>query len=164
MKRPPVGTNGNPTALISPDQADTWHQRIHDHRRRQASVSAILDQSFGRFAESDPSLWDRRAYLMLVGIVYERLACDEACVPTEELISLAKLLAESRRADTQARDGAADKVTQGDKRRGSSGPARSTPNEKLPDAFSEVVRQIYGATVSQGASNDQGKGVSGVGG
>lgn len=129
-----------------------WPLRVRDHRRRQASVAAILDETFGRFAQSDPVLWDRRAYLMLVGIVYERLACDESTIATDELISLAKLLAESRRADTHARDGA----SAAEKAEGSRGAAGAVDAKRhgLPDEFGEVVRQVYGTKMPgvEGAS------------
>jgi len=122
------------------DARRAWSERIGAHRRRQASVSAILDQTFGRFAESDPALWDRRTYLMLVGVVYERLATDEAELPTDELIALAKLLAESRRADSQSRAREAANAA--------TAPSVSA-NGPLPDSFGDVVRQIYGTDVER---------------
>ncbi|MDO8630534.1 MAG: hypothetical protein Q7R41_08570, partial [Phycisphaerales bacterium] len=36
-------------------------------RRRQASVAVILDRTFGSMAKCNPELWERRAYLMLMG-------------------------------------------------------------------------------------------------
>ena len=125
-------------------KSPVWADRLRDHRRRQASVGAILDETFGRFAESDPALWDRRAYLMLVGIAYERLALDELEIPTDELISLAKLLAESRRADTQAR-GQDGKTQHGATVTESK--ELSANNDRLPDAFGDVIRQIYGTRI-----------------
>jgi len=124
-----------------------WKDRVRARRRRQASVSVVLDQTFGRFAESDPSLWDRRAYLMLVGIVYNRLANDEADIPTEELIALAKLLAESRRADSQSHAARVDTQTKERREDATANAPCATGNGRLPDAFGEVVRQIYGTNV-----------------
>lgn len=114
------------------------------HRRRQASVSVILDRTFGKLAESNPDLWDRRAYLMLVGVIYERLATGEADMPTEELIALAKVLAESRRAEGRTR--AAHQTEAGTSANEPGAPP--VGNGRLPDTFGEVVRQIYGAALS----------------
>ena len=102
-------------------------------RRRQASVAAILDETFGRLAESDPELWERRAYLMLMGTVYERLAGSSVDISTDELIALAKALAENRRVEARARDGKCDTA-----------PDVTTENGSLPERFSDIVRQIYG--------------------
>ena len=124
-----------------------WTDRVRAHRRRQASVSVVLDQTFGRFAESDPLLWDRRAYLMLVGIVYDRLANDEADIPTEELIALAKLLAESRRADSQSHAARVETQAKEQCAGGSDDASSASGNGRLPDAFGDVVRQIYGTNV-----------------
>lgn len=136
---PNIGTS---TAHANRPLDRVWVDRVRAHRQRQASISAILDQTFGRFAESDPSLWDRRAYLMLVGIVYERLATNETDVSTEELIALAKLLAESRRADNQARGTPVEGPTT-ERQSGAS----ASDNGRLPDSFGDVVRQIYGTNV-----------------
>ncbi len=106
-------------------------------RQRQASVAAILDETFGRLAESDPELWERRAYLMLMGTVYERLAGGSADIPTDELIALAKALAENRRVEARSRD----------EKNESASPTTPT-NGVLPDRFGDIVRQIYGTNYS----------------
>ena len=49
--------------------ADDWGDKLNACRRRQQSVAAILDRTFGQWAESNPDLWERRAYLMLIGLV-----------------------------------------------------------------------------------------------
>ena len=96
-------------------------------------MAKILDQTFGQFAESNPELWERRAYLMLVGLMYERLAVNEQEISTDELVALSKALAEQRRAEAQANDGdqETDRVD-------------SRPDGELPEDFAEVVKQIYG--------------------
>ena len=48
-------------------------KKTAEFRRRQVSVAAILDETFGELAKCDPDLWERRAYLMLIGLVYEKL-------------------------------------------------------------------------------------------
>ena len=112
-----------------------WSEKLRAHRRRQASVASILDATFGRLGDCDPSLWERRAYLMLVGLVYERLATNEEELATEELVSLARVLAEHRRID--ARAGTAESKQE-------SAPGIKPAGGNLPDHFADVVRQIYG--------------------
>ena len=115
-----------------------WHHRLANHRRRQASVSSILDETFGQLAACSPDLWERRAYLMLVGLVYERLALHEDEISTEELISLSKALAENRRVELNQR-----KLRQGD----DTTEVRPSGDEKLPKHFADSVRQVYGLDV-----------------
>ena len=124
------------TAATSPDPASPqFDQQLSSHRRRQASVAVILSETFGRFAETNPDLWDRRAYLMLVGLVYERLATNEDELSTEDLVTLSKILAENRRAEAQSRKkNAADDDSQDN----------SSPSEELPEHFADTVRQVYG--------------------
>jgi hypothetical protein len=112
-----------------------WSEKLRAHRRRQASVASILDATFGHLGDCDPALWERRAYLMLVGLVYERLATNEEELATEELVSLAKVLAEHRRIDARA--------GVGDSRDVSSAPGKSGEGE-LPAHFADLVRQVYG--------------------
>lgn len=114
---------------------EDWQHRLANHRRRQASVSTILDQTFGQLAQCGPELWERRAYLMLVGLVYERLALHEDEISTEELISLSKALAENRRVELNQR-----KLRQGD----DTAEAHTSGDGKLPKHFADTVRQIYG--------------------
>ena len=120
------------------DGDKSWQRRIHRLRRRQASVAAVLDQTFGMLAASNPNLWERRAYLMLVGLVYVRLATHEDDISTDELVSLAKILAETRRANGRSRDPVTEPVT-------GEAPARL---ERLPPHFARLVRQVYGANVA----------------
>jgi hypothetical protein len=124
---------------------EPYSDRLFSHRRRQASVASILDHTFGPLGKCSPDLWDRRAYLMLVGLVYERLSIGEDELPTDELVALAKVLSESRRIDVRARDAAAgenDPAQQG-AANNSTGSAGKRP-QVLPDHFADVVRQVYG--------------------
>ena len=139
-----VGTSDGPGE--PPDEG--WGEKVRAHRRRQASVAAILDQTFGRFADSGPELWERRAYLMLVGLVYERLAVNEDEISTDELVTLAKVLAENRRAEARSRlDLPSD------------GPVEPTtpPIGELPDRFADVVRQVYGTKLDAAESDEETK-------
>ncbi len=115
-------------------------EAVASHRLRQASVAAILDQLFGPFGVSDPKLWERRAYLLLVGSVYERLAMD-AELGTDELVKLARVLSESRRSkSSKASSGSADGDT-------AMSASRDRGNGRLPDRFADMVRDLYGASV-----------------
>lgn len=110
------------------------------HRLRQASVSVILDQVFGPLGECDPELWDRRAYLLLVGSAYERMSGDDE-ISTDELVKLARVLAENRRS--KAGMIASDSSHENDN--------DSVPkNGQLPNRFAEMVRNLYGTTVAVG--------------
>lgn len=115
---------------------EEWREKLGAHRRRQASVASILDATFGPMATCGPDLWDRRAYLMLVGLVYERLALSEEELPTAELVALAKVLAEGRRVDLKLRERADAPV---------SGEPRATSGGALPERFADIVRNVYGA-------------------
>ena len=134
------GTGQDHLACSPPDgnanTAKDWRQRIGAHRERQASVASILDATFGPMAKCSPELWDRRAYLMLVGLVYERLAIAEIELPTAELVALAKVLAEGRRADVRQREKTQAKIPDehGDPHAGD-----------LPERFADIVRNVYGA-------------------
>ena len=103
-------------------------------RRRQESVAKILEETFGKPAKCSPELWDRRAYLMIVGLVYERLATNEQEISTDELIALAKVLAANRRVDARVSE------TKHDAQDSTPHPA----DGKLPENFADIVRQVYG--------------------
>ncbi len=116
-------------------ESDGWRGKLGAHRRRQASVAAIIDRLFGGLGQCNPDLWERRAYLLLVGLVYERLATDDEEISTDELVRLAKALAENRRIEARRRDG---------KEREQPAEADSPPKGDLPERFGDIVRQVYG--------------------
>ncbi len=131
--------------LISPLGLRTFLYRIHapdgatptvnlaKHRRRQKSIAELLDHVFGPWRKCRPELWEHRTFLMLVGILYERLATNEKEIPTKELVAMSKALAEQRRA--QAQSGASHESNE----------ERPDPGDgQLPANFPVVVRQIYG--------------------
>lgn len=118
-----------------------WQEKLRTHRHRQASVASILDATFGRFADSHPELWDRRAYWMLVGLVYERIATNEADLSTEELVALAKVLAEARRIEVRLHERGPSKENE---------ESVTVGEGDLPVRFADVVRQVYGTNVAQG--------------
>ena len=125
----------------SPSAAATdasWKGKVQNHHRRQASVAAILDQTLGHFAKSGPCLWERRAYLMLVGLVYERLATNKKEISTDDLVLLAKVLAENRRAEARAQD---------NHRLSETPESLQSSTGKLPDHLADVVRQVYGTNL-----------------
>ena len=67
--------------------------------------------------------------------MYERLAVDEDEIPTEELVKLAKVLAENRRIEARLLETAKD---------AKSAEAPESTGGDLPDHLAEVVRQVYG--------------------
>ena len=136
-------TDGHNLPVAGNTTDENWQHRLANHRRRQASVSTILDQTFGRLAVCNPELWERRAYLMLVGLVYERLALQEDEISTEELISLSKALAENRRVELNKH-----KLRQCDDTTQPQAPG----DGKLPKHFADTVRQIYGLEPSHANS------------
>jgi hypothetical protein len=131
------------TATGSQSKSDGWEEKVREHRRRQKSVATILNRTFGRFAKSHPDLWERRAYLMLVGVMYQWLAANEKEVSTEKLVGLSKMLAEQRRAEAQSRDGAEIE------------PGAAKGEGELPGDFGEVVKQIYGTNFQAPRENGE---------
>jgi len=109
-------------------------RQVKSLRERQESLKKILDRTFGPEGKKNPNLWEKRAYLMLVGLLYERLAVNEQEISTDELTALSKALAEQRRAEAQARDGGGPQT----------GQPVGTHDGELPSDFGEVVKQIYG--------------------
>jgi len=110
-----------------------------DFRKRQESVAQIIHGMFGPLAKCKPELWGRRAYLMLVGLVYEKLATNEKVISTDELIALGKVLAANKRADARAGEAKQDGQD-------------STPRPadgQLPKNFDDIVRQVYGTNFQE---------------
>lgn len=140
---PPVRKKpATPEPEKTPPSTEPSTTQQEQFRKRQACIADALNALFGAIGASDPNLWDRRAYLMLVGIVYVRLAESETEIPTDELIALAKVLAENRRAEARARPGGdpTELAKAGDQ------PAKSAAElpAELPGAFGDIVRQLYG--------------------
>lgn len=131
-----------------PASVDDWPDQLLSHRKRQVSVGAILDAVFGPLGKCAPELWERRTYLMLVGLVYERLATSEAELPTDELVSLAKVLAENRRVEARLRKAEGPAET---------GDSPTTDRGPLPQRFGEIVRQLYGTNFQQGSDGGNDK-------
>ena len=128
--------------VIDKDPPDSFAHRLRNHRVRQASVASILDKTFGKLAECAPDLWGHRAYLMLVGMVYERLAINEEDVSTEELVALAKVIAENRRLEVRLRELGETQRDNG---------KATTPEGPLPDHFGDIVRRVYGTNFAEAA-------------
>ncbi len=133
-KTTPAPADRSSNSSEAPAQ-DRWPERLRAHRTRQASVASILDTAFGRLADCSPELWERRAYLMLVGMVYERLGAGEQEIPTDELVALAKVLAENRRVEVRSRAG--DQL-------GGAVETGAGNDGRLPKRFGDIVRQVYG--------------------
>ena len=142
-----VGNNANETSAavahgieVTEGLDVSWAEKIRAYRTRQDSVASILDGTMGVLAKCDPKLWGQRAYWMLVGLVYERLAICEDEISTGELVSLAKILAENRRVEVRSRSEKSD--ARGDDK--SSERMKELPTGELPEGLVGSVRQIYG--------------------
>jgi hypothetical protein len=111
-----------------------------ERRARQETVAQILDQLFGSLARCSPELWERRAYLILVGSVYEKLAGLEGTVSIKELTALARILTSSR----PTRLGA---VRDRDSDSASAGLSEPPKAQSLHDA----IQGLYGGGASEAA-------------
>jgi len=131
---PPRRRTRRSASTSAPSDAERA-DRVQKHRQQQASVSTILDVTFGKLGDSDPSLWERRAYLMLVGMVYERLAIHEDKLPADELVALAKVLAENRRGESRPKEAS---------RPEDSNETVASSTGPLPNRFADMVRELYG--------------------
>lgn len=107
-------------------EGDAWSQRLAEHRSRQASVATILERLAGPLSACRPHLWGKRAWWMLIGLIYERLATDAEGISTGDLLTMARVLTESA-------EGA-------DRKRASGRKSRRAREAALPD----VVRRLYG--------------------
>jgi len=134
---PPVPTT------VAPDAE--WQKKAEEFRHRQESVAAILESAFGPLGKSNPDLWERRAYLLIVGMLYEKLATNEQEIETEELVSLSKTLADHRRVEHRVREGPATPDETDDA--GESGESGADLSGPLPEKINEMVRRVYGANL-----------------
>lgn len=134
-----TGSESSASSSVSPPESAPCStiESGRGHRLRQASVAVILDQVFGPLAKCDPDLWDRRAYLLLVGSAYERMANNED-ITTDELVKLARVLAENRRSKAGVLSADSAKVDD---------TAQPGENRLLPDRFGEMVRDLYGTAM-----------------
>lgn len=107
-------------------EGEAWSQRLAEHRSRQASVATILERLAGPLSACRPHLWSKRAWWMLIGLIYERLATDAEGISTGDLLTMARVLTESA-------EGA-------DRKRASGRKSRRAREAALPD----VVRRLYG--------------------
>ena len=131
-----------PVNKTSPASGIVSEEKVVENRERQVSVASILEVTFGTLAARHPGLWDRQAYLRLVGLVYDRLAASEAEIPTDELVALAKGGGGGHRAAVRVGDAPSKPNAKG---------KAALRNKKLPREFAHLVRQVYGANF-QGSS------------
>lgn len=124
----------------SPAREPARDARLAVHRERQGSIAVILESCFGGPASQKPELWEQRAYLMLIGLVYERLATSAEDISSSELSTLAKVLVDARRAF-----GAGGKQAES-----ASSEADAKPSAgALPKSFREAVQQVYGTKMPE---------------
>ena len=110
-------------------------------RHRMGEAGEVLSPMAKALADRDPLACGRNAYLTLLGRVFDTLNGKETGIALDDLQVLSKIVAEQRRAETQASElqskmpGAKD---------AESGAAPSGAVRPLPANFGEVVRRIYG--------------------
>lgn len=107
-----------------------------DRRTRQVCVARILEEGFGGLDRCRPTAWSRRAYWMLAGLIYERLAVDQESLTTAEVVALAKALAERERSQR----GTSRKNAGSGSKRGS----RAADASGREARFARMIRDIYG--------------------
>lgn len=103
------------------------------HRTRQGAIAGFLDMAFGEMSEKNTQTWPNRAYLRLVATIHDLFADPTEDLSMEDIIDLAKALAENRRS--LARDGGESWERVG-----------LAPSVKSAGAgaFADSVREIYG--------------------
>ncbi|MCC7291156.1 MAG: hypothetical protein IT449_03725 [Phycisphaerales bacterium] len=106
----------------------------------QGCVAGILEKLLqGGLDGCDPALWSQRAFWLLAGTIYQRLAVDCEAIETAELVSLAKALAENRRAEGHATSPL------------HSSAASSEGGGEAKDQLRQLVHELYGLHLPDGA-------------
>ena len=88
-------------------------------------------------AKLDPALWSHRAFLMLMGLAFEKLSTNAHELSTDEIVKLTKALGDACRVVPR---------TKTEKTARESGKNETDP---LPKNFAEIVRQVYGTNFSE---------------
>jgi len=133
-------TDAKPKIARAKPEAKPLPDALGEHRLRQEKIAGILEKVFGPFADSNPDLWEHRAYLMLIGTVHNYLAFGGDGISAKELTDLAKVLSDNRGT---SKTGGARK----DPRTGGS----SAPEEDDPRPLSELVQEVYGTKIEEPA-------------
>jgi len=107
-------------------------ETLPEHHERLHSIGGILDGMFGKLKDCPKELWDQRAFLMIVGLVYEKLSAKENRISLKEITTLGRILAEQRRSRTSG--------AHRPRRKKKSGAVSS----ELPEAFGQAVKRLYG--------------------
>lgn len=133
----PAPTGPAPAHCPPPDGPETTAFRERLARAGRSVSSLASDLAF-----RDPDAWGRGAYLALLGRVFTLLMDGGEELPLKDLTALSKIIAEQRRAETQA--ALAARKTSG--LPGSPGRAdsRGASPAALPDELRRVVAHLYG--------------------
>jgi hypothetical protein len=125
-------SKADPKTRLNEDTPPEEEERgqVRRYRERQGIVRDVIEATFGELGKSNPELWERRAYLALVGLVYGTLV--QEVVRIEEWVALGKLLAEGKRAHSRDRE-EADKARH----------AIDTHAE-LPATLESTIQELYG--------------------
>jgi hypothetical protein len=134
-----------PATRQAPEANVPDEEQIRAFRKRLKELIAFLDKAFGPLTEKNSHLWERRAYLLVVGLLHDRLTTSEAGLTTEELTALTKVLAEGR----HIRDaGRADTETTTPPRK----PGIGRRRDPIPDPMARAVREVYGVSAADSNS------------
>jgi len=113
-------------------------------RKRIAHTGRALSALAEALANDDPLQWGRGVYLALLGRVFDVLDGRDSALPLDDLAALSKIVAEQRRAETQASELQCKTRDNADGEPGGSAVDRG---RSLPDDFGELVRRLYGTNL-----------------
>lgn len=100
----------------------------------------------------------RGAYMQIMGQVFSMLFDLSQAISTDELVKLSRIVAEQRRAEIAARKVEIGSRA-GKRRRGKLD--SKTGAGRLPESFGDIVRQVYGVSISDSSGQSNGRGGDG---
>lgn len=138
---------------------------IGEYRQRLGAVGELLRAAMARL-ETGSESGDRvgqGAYLQVMGKAFEVLDGLSQTIEIDDLVKISKVVAEQRRAEMNARklqlDADSEAVSSKKSHAGVNGTGSvGIENRALPEAFGDIVRQIYGTTLADdlNATNSSG--------
>lgn len=129
---------------------------IGEYRQRLGAVGELLRAAMAQL-ETGSESGDRvgqGAYLQVMGKAFEVLDGLSQTIKIDDLVKISKIVAEQRRAEMNSRklQVVDDEAAEANSKRscaGANGTASvEIENRELPEAFGDIVRQIYGTTLA----------------
>jgi hypothetical protein len=114
-------------------------------REGQSVASMVIAERFGPFAESQPELWTKRTFLLIVGKVYEHLVLRKKISP-KEFLDLTRTLAENCKVDAKLQETSSTPKSG----RSGYGPGQDLGEKNAVDKLEQIVRQLYGTNLQSG--------------